>query len=57
MDGCWWICVGDAGGHLFVNEVYHPIGDERTGTELGIEYEGSSYTHRSQIGLSLHTAH
>jgi len=57
MDGCWWTCVGDAGGHLFVNEVYHPIGDERTGTELGIEYQGSSYTHRSQIGLSLHTAH
>ena len=57
MDGCWWFCHCNTDSHLFVNEDHHQIGNERTVTEFGIEYEGSGITHRGTLGLSIHTAH
>jgi hypothetical protein len=57
MDGCGWTCNYNTGSCLFVNENYHQVGDERTFSEFGIEYEGSDFAHRGTLGLSIHTAH
>jgi hypothetical protein len=57
MDGCWWSCHCNTGSHLFVNESDSQIDHERTFTEFGIEFEGSSLTHRGEAGSSIHKAH
>jgi len=57
MDGCWWFCHCDTGSRLLVNEDHHQSRDERAVTQWWVEYEGSDFTHRGTIGLSIHTAY